>query len=145
MRTLIIGEAPSKNAPDNSPIEGRIGRRLAEFCGLSYEDFLVAFERTNLLEVRQDTKEKGFVFDRKAAAFEAGRIYESLAPDRTIVLLGKRVRDAFGIVKDYFEPHRHPNGSTFYVVSHPSGVNRWWNDPENKEAMRTFLRGGRFF
>lgn len=26
-----------------------------------------------------------------------------------------------------------------YVLPHPSGVNRWWNDPANLEAARAFL------
>lgn len=26
------------------------------------------------------------------------------------------------------------------VVPHPSGINRWWNDPANVEAARSFLR-----
>lgn len=26
------------------------------------------------------------------------------------------------------------------MLPHPSGVNRWWNEPENREAAREFLR-----
>lgn len=139
MRPLIIGEAPSKNEFPPTPIEGRIGRRLASYAGLSFEEFLTRFDRVNLLSVRQDTAEKGFTFDR-VAALESWRIIaRRIKPGQTVLLLGKRVADAVGCVNDYFEPCRLVGGITLYVVPHPSGVSRWWNDEKNKERMRGFM------
>jgi hypothetical protein len=107
---------------------------------MTFEDFLTHFERVNLLQVRQDTKEKGFEFDR-AAAIIAGRILvERVKPGQIVLLLGKRVADAIGVVNDYFMPCV-VNNVEFYVLPHPSGVNRWWNNPDNLKQACAFLRG----
>lgn len=142
MKPLLIGEAPSKNEHPPTPLEGRIGRRLAACAGLSFEEFLERFDRVNLLDVRQDTKEKGFEFDMEKASKSARRMYWTLENGRTIILLGKRVAAAFALPSEYFQPLRWaPVDLTFYVVPHPSGVNRWWNDPANVEKMNAFMRG----
>lgn len=138
-KPLLIGEAPSKNEPLPRPLEGRSGERLARFAGLAWDDYLEKFERTNLLSVRQDTKEKGFEFDHDAAVVRAREIVNAIEPDRVVVLFGKRVAAAFGCVKAYFEVHRLPNGGRMYVVPHPSGVNRWWNDSNNCRRMWQFM------
>lgn len=146
MKPLLIGEAPSKNESLPRPLEGRIGRRLAACAGISFDEYLERFERVNLLDVRQDTKEKGFEFDRWTATKRALEIIPTLKGPRNVVLLGKRVADCFGVVKDWFEPHYLVGNfdayayPILYVVPHPSGVNRWWNDPAHLEQMRTFMR-----
>ncbi len=138
-RVLIIGEAPSKNEPDPKPIEGRIGHRLAAYAGLTFEEFLARTERVNLLDVRQDTAEKGFTFDHTKAVEQARKIIASLEPNRHVILLGKRVARAVGCMKDYFEPCHLENNITLYVVPHPSGINRWYNDPANQNMMERFM------
>lgn len=147
MKILIVGEAPSKNEPLPRPIEGRIGRRLAALAGLSFEEFLARTDRINLLDVRQDTREKGFEFDRWTATKRALEIIPTLKGPRNVILLGKRVADCFGIVKGYFEPHHLDEGNPamfagtiLYVVPHPSGVNRWFNDASNRAKMGEFMR-----
>lgn len=147
MKPLLIGEAPSKNEPLPKPLEGRIGRRLASFAGITFEQYLERFDRINLLEVRQDTKEKGFTFNRETARVSAVALIPRIDRYENVILLGKRVRDAFGIIKEYFEPHHWKHyesglyeGTTIYVVPHPSGVNRWFNDPANREKMSAFMR-----
>lgn len=143
MKPLLIGEAPSKNATHPRPLEGRIGRRLADCAGLSYEAYLEAFERINLLQVRQDTAEKGFEFDMRAARVEAQRLRESgLLRERSVVLLGHRVAEAFNLRgMRYF--HGCPSGmhGMIWVMPHPSGINRWWNEAENCKAACAFMRG----
>lgn len=140
MKTLLIGEAPSKNEPNPRPLEGRVGRRLADYAGISFEDYLERFDRTNLLQVRQDTKEHGFAFNRTEGHLSAIRLQNAFKPGQTVVLLGKRVADCFGAIsKGYFEPYRLQNDVTLFVVPHPSGINRWHNSEENREQMRTFM------
>lgn len=139
MKSLLIGEAPSKNEHPPTPLEGRIGRRLAEYAGISFEDFLERFERMNLLAVRQDTKEKGFEFDADQARINAMRL--DIAPNRTVVLLGHRVARAFGLRNaTYFKLYDGGQGRSLYVIPHPSGVNRWWNDVENQIEAARFMR-----
>lgn len=144
MKPLLVGEAPSKNEVTETPLEGRVGKRLAALCGLTYEQYLERFDRVNLLHVRQDTTEKGFTFDHAAAGHEAHRLYVAgiVAPGRIVLLLGWRVARAFsnGFSKlPYFVEHQH-GGAAFYVLPHPSGVNRYWNDPENVARASEFMR-----
>lgn len=138
MKPLIIGEAPSKNEYPPTPIAGRIGRRLADMAGLTFEDFLEKFERVNLLAVRQDTAEKGFEFDLEYAKTSAMLLSMTLRLRPAVILLGRRVAKAFDLKDDYFAPLTI-NGAPAWIVPHPSGVSRWWNDPENEEKMRTFM------
>lgn len=142
MKPLIVGEAPSKNEVTERPIEGRVGRRLADCCCISLDEFLHRFDRVNLLHVRQDTKEKGFEFDEAAASQEAHRMATTLDfNDRPFVLLlGKRVAAAFGAHANYFEAQHVGTRTTLYVLPHPSGVNRWWNDPENHRKICDFMQ-----
>lgn len=71
---------------------------------------------------------------------------------QVVLLAGLRVARAFGLRmnhKDrpsfsYFEKKifkDQPNQTIFevVVVPHPSGVNRWWNDPQNEARAREFL------
>jgi hypothetical protein len=138
-KPLIVGEAPSKNEIVPTPIEGRVGRRLARCAGLSFDEFIDRFDRMNLLSVRQDTQEKGFVFDSRAAGIVARELRERLEPGRTVLLLGHRVADAFGIKGEYFATFAPPGEAVYYVLPHPSGVNHWWNDPANVEKMNAFM------
>jgi len=139
MKPLIVGEAPSKNEFTERPIEGRVGKRLAGCCGMPLVQFLEHFDRVNLLHVRQDTKEKGFEFDLKAARVEAERLRDGFKEDQIVLLLGGRVAEAFRVHDHYFVETR-VNFARLYIVPHPSGVNRYWNDPANVEKMNTFMR-----
>lgn len=140
MKPLIIGEAPSKNEVTERPIEGRIGRRLAVCAGLSFGDFLHHFDRVNLLHERQEVFGKGFTFDTVAARIEADRLRSSFGREQTVLLLGGRVAEAFGVRDEYFTRHVI-NDANAYLLPHPSGINRWWNDPMNMEKMNVFMRG----
>jgi hypothetical protein len=139
-RPLLVGEAPSKNEHPPTPIEGRIGKRLAGYAGLTFEEFLIHFDRTNLLSVRQDTKEKGFEFDAATARTNAYQLIITLERGRTVILLGKRVAMAFDVPVDYFA-WRNINAFDGWlaVVPHPSGINRWFNDPANNASMTAFM------
>lgn len=55
------------------------------------------------------------------------------------MLLGRRVAAAFGVSAPYFSVARVA-GAAVVVVPHPSGVNHWYNEPENVARMRRFMR-----
>lgn len=117
-------------------MEGRIGKRLASWSGLSFEEYLEAFDRMNLLTVRQDTREKGFEFDHEAArVVAAGMVF---VRGQRVVLLGRRVARAFALTEVYYFPQRLGEADA-YVVPHPSGVNRYFNDPANVKRMEEFM------
>ncbi len=138
MKPLIIGEAPSKNEPTPRPIEGRIGKRLAMYANMPLQRFLDHFDRVNLLAIRQDTAEHGFTFDVKAARVEADKLQREFKRGQVVILLGGRVAEAFGVHDDYFV--ENPLGlAKAYIVPHPSGINRWHNDPANRIRMSVFM------
>ena len=100
------------------------------------------FNRVNLLHVRQDTREKGFEFDGPAAAREASRLWQAELHDgRVVLLLGRRVAWAFGAADTYFEIQHLGTHADVYVLPHPSGINRWFNDRMNKQRIAEFMRG----
>lgn len=138
MKPLIIGEAPSKHGDPDKPIEGKIGNRLAHAGGITFEDYMACFERVNLLHVRQEYSGKGSAFNKAEALEHANKLQKQFVAGRTILLLGKRVAEAFGLNGDYFDVH-FVNDAHVYVIPHPSGVNRWWNDPENRSRMEEFM------
>lgn len=145
MKPLIIGEAPSKNEHPPSPIAGRIGKRLARCADMPFERFLEEFDRVNLLTVRQDAAEKGFTFDLGAARLVAREMRwtvpqfsPSWTEDRFVLLLGQRVASAFDVRMPYLEEFKLHGARTF-ILPHPSGVNRWWNDPLNERRMHDFM------
>ena len=141
MKPLIVGEAPSKNQDPERPVEGRIGKRLANCAGLPYDDFLQHFERVNLLHERQEVNGKGFVFDLHKAHGTAIVICTKLEPGRVVLLLGHRVAKAFGIKTAYFKPQRLQDlfEMTAFVVPHPSSINRWWNSRANVTKAIKFM------
>lgn len=141
MKPLIIGEAPSKNQDPPHPIEGRIGQRLADLSGLTLPEFLAHFDRTNLIHVRQDTAAHGFQFDMPLARRRAEVLAQSFRPNQIVLLLGQRVAMAFGFsnrTQPFVQHHIH--GAEVRIVPHPSGINRWWNEPKNEDAAKVFMR-----
>ena len=140
MKPLIVGEAPGKNGDPSKPIEGRVGARLADCCGLTLDEFLAAFERVNLLDEQPQDSGKGASFDVRQAGRVTRELEKTFAPGQVVLLLGKRVARAFRIsCAEYFDWFAL-NHAQACVVPHPSGVNRWWNEPENELQMRRFMR-----
>lgn len=137
-KILVIGEAPGDVGPPDTPLEGAVGRRIAELAGLSWDDYLALTERRNLLAVNP-----GETWPTAEAAAAGDEMMPQLFSRRTI-LLGQRVARAFGarVPPLQFEPilEGRPDLGKWAVVPHPSGRNRWWNEPENRSAARRFLR-----
>ena len=139
VKPLIIGEQPSKNGNPDTPVSGRIGERLAEFMGITYMEYDMLFERVNLLPIREEYTGSGKEWDAdraKARAIELSAAFES---GQVVLLLGKRASTAFGLSDEYFLRHK-VNGADVYVIPHPSGLNRWYNDESNKLMAQEFLR-----
>lgn len=141
MKPLIIGEAPGKNGDPTKPIEGRVGARLAACAGITFEEFLETFDRVNLLQEQPQDAPKGMTFNVKLAGRAAKDMERSFVLGQTILVLGKRAASAFGLTKvRYFDLWFTPTGAKMYVVPHPSGANRWYNELDNELAMIKFMR-----
>lgn len=147
-RPVLIGEAPGPSREDgDEPLSGRWERRMARVCSAAETDdeaeaWLQQFERRNLLAYYPGSVEgeDGSLFPPDLAAEAADGLREELE-GRLVLLAGKRVARAFGLSKpDYFEPlPRAPApGAVAWVVPHPSGINRWWNEPRNRMLARHF-------
>lgn len=159
-RVLIVGEQPAESGAGSGhfamypmpPISA--GRRLCELTGLEPEAYLSAFSRTNLMLSYQQHW-------RVAAARERAReiLLDEPLRGRTLLLVGRRVRDAFAaVVDERAEDARLQDSCRLYVglrftpdaersltfdaawVPHTSGRNRWWNDEANRARGQKFLR-----
>jgi hypothetical protein len=92
----------------------------------------------NLLGEFPGKAAKGDLFPM-AEGRAAARMVEAFAPHDRLVLLGGNVCRAFGLRLAPLE-RTVRRGRLWLHVPHPSGVNRWWNDPENERAAEAALR-----
>lgn len=142
----LIGEAPGKHGKPGEPaLLGRIGRRLARLMGTNEDQYRWSTRRDNLLP-RWPGKAPGNgsawpvkQARRAARRMEDGGLF-AFGHDRIVVLLGRRVAAAFGFGgAKWFKPFI-VYGVTVVVTPHPSGANRWWNEPANVRRAGRFWR-----
>lgn len=101
--------------------------------------FASSCEHVNLLKRWPGYDRRGSAFPLIGAQRRARLIHESPSPHRARILAGRRVAAAFNLYDfDYFEA-LDVDGHDYVVVPHPSGVNRWWNDPGNRSRARVFF------
>lgn len=145
MKPLLVGQAPGPRSDPAEPLSGRCGARLAELCGLELPDFLARFDRVNLIKEFPGKAGKGDAFPMAEARANAINVLKPslVHPWKrpiAVVLLGGNVCRAF------FYPPPRPLVWVpsllfrFSCCPHPSGVNRWWNDPANVRAAQKFWR-----
>jgi len=147
-QTIFIGQAPSSSTRGSKTAFGdsQSGRRLAQLMGLTLEEMHERFEFANLVlrypGPGDSNHPRGDHFPMATARRKAARMQGRLA-GRTVVLVGKNVRDAFRLLGEYFETgvaFLPRNGAfTYFVIPHPSGISRWWNQPANVERARRFF------
>ena len=107
--------------------------------GVTYEQ-LMAMERVNVLEWFPGTAAgTGDRFPMAEAKIRAGEIARAHRGERAM-LLGRAVAAAFGVRADYLQARAHDVFEEVVVVPHPSGLNRWWNDPNNERMARRKLK-----
>ncbi len=110
------------------------GGRLARILGLSKTEYLRRFDRVNLCRSHWDLNEA------------RGVVHQVMRERDKIVLLGSKVRYAFAMEdQQYFTRLTETlvDGqppTTFYVLPHPSGRCRAWDDPRSTEQARLLLR-----
>ena len=161
---LLLGESPAagtQHDPESwlAPGSSSSADRLLKFTGYTEDEYLDTFARDNLLHYLPRRSGKGRNFPLSRAKRQVERIFrDRWAPNQRIVMLGRRVASAFdwvqwdrriGLIQHsevrYLKWYRVMNkwGRVIRaaVVPHPSGVNRWWNDANNRRRARTFFLG----
>jgi uracil-DNA glycosylase len=143
-KPIIVGQAPARGRDEAPAFTSASGARLAKLAGVGTtgEDLQKYFETMNLTSRYGGKQGKGDRFDLAAARSTAGNLLEWLAgqeQSRTVLFMGRGVAKAFGFgKKQYLEPWVW-KFHTLVVFPHPSGVNRWWNDPWNVHAAERML------
>jgi len=141
-RVLLVGQAPSRTSDPSRPLEqSQSGRRLLRLSGLQPEQFKRTFEMMNLLDCWPGAAKTGDLFPMPEARLFAERMLPSLA-GRRVILLGPAVAEAFRVRAPLLR--WLPGGrlaSAWAIFPHPSGVSRYWNDPERVREASYFLAG----
>ena len=130
MRPLLVGEVNPYGVDPAFALyplpEHASGWRLCAILGMSFGEYLSAFNRVNLCSGR---------WSIRAARAEARVIAAS--PDHdAVVLLGAKVCAAFGV---QFKPFQRTG--RYAVLPHPSGRCRLWNDKASVVRARRLIKG----
>jgi len=109
---------------------GGTRRRLAELLGVDVPDLMAEVLWLNLWEY-PGTKTERYV----------QLVEEATQPGDVVWLLGRRVQRAFGLPQEpALTTIERSAGSTMLCLPHPSGLNRWWNDPDHVDDATIVLR-----
>ena len=144
-RPLLVGQAPGPNTDPLRPLypasRSSTGGRLAQFMGLSPEEYLERFDRVNLLSEFPGKSGVEDKFPLYQARVAAGAI-RPLVRDRVVVLIGRGVARAWGgevATAEFLSWVTCPHfGTRLACVPHASGRNHWYNKSENREAVLLF-------
>jgi uracil-DNA glycosylase len=148
MRLLFVGQAPSRETDLKPPFTGKCGRFLAELLGTTQEQMLLDHDFINVLDRWPGKGIGGDKFPMREARVAADQKL-LLLRDRHAVLLGANVARAFGIASfcygNWYNICRKLDDrivvvATVTIVPHPSGVNRYYNDPTKRLIVAKFLR-----
>lgn len=136
-RVVLVGEAPARSAgvlPPDMALTGYTGRRIARWAGVSDGRYMGTTERWNLLD-------EAPVSWPVALAKNRADNLEALTRGRRVILVGTRVAEAFGFHWPPFTwgPPDELGGRLAWIP-HPSGRNRYYNDPANVALAEGFLR-----
>lgn len=144
-RVLIVGQAPGRQAVGMEPwIHTRSGQRLAAMLGVPTSELLSVVDGANILD-RPPVDRGGFAPGYRPAV-EAGERLLVAHANRRIVACGRAVAWALGCRHRpaLLTSHlcRLVDGSerTIALLPHPSGANRWWNDPLRRDQATRWLR-----
>jgi hypothetical protein len=143
----LLGEAPARKFEGQPPFSSSSGDFLTKLIGMPVR---VMFDCANILDYWPGSAGKGSKFPMGEAQKEL-RLWKVDGEflGRRVILAGSRVAKAWGApagqILTWNKADAHCDA--FAVLPHPSGVNRWWNDPQNRENAKFFLmeelkRGG---
>lgn len=139
-RVLVVGHSPPRGRAGRPALVGtQTGERLARLCGLpDSEALLDYFALTNLIPYHLDR------FDPRIAALHAPALHERIIDGGydAVVCLGIGLYCAAADAKPAPLYHGVAGAGDWwwFVSPHPSGRNRYWNDPLQRRRGEAFWR-----
>jgi hypothetical protein len=140
LKPLLVGELNPYGADPKFALypfpRGAAGDRLCRLImGLSGGEYMARFDRVNLCAGRWSVRD---------ARAMANRLSREAEERPAIVLLGRKVSDAFGIEYEPFTVKRGRERAgawrtTVVVLPHPSGLCRTWNETGAIDRARAAL------
>lgn len=145
MGVIVYGQAPGKNSPPGAaPFSGgRTGALLEELAGVPLDVLQREWTFVNVLPHYPGSAPSGVgdAFPMSEARAQALAISDTWVSGDRIVLCGRNVARSFGWTSlPYLSWERGPFDIAISVFPHPSGLNRWWNDLDNRVEAAMFLR-----
>jgi hypothetical protein len=136
MKPIFVGE--SLSSLGGAPLRGRAGKLLASVAGIGEDELFRLADAVNLLGgvQRKQDRGKGRTFDVAEAEKCAERLLKVVGSRRPLILLGRRVARAFGIVRR----EAVWRDGRFAGIPHPSGIVYWWNLAKNRREAAKLLR-----
>ena len=131
---LLVGQAPGPRHPRAHPAT-QSHVRLARLVGVTPAVLAARAAWVNVLPTFPGARPGGDAFPRVLAR-QAAQDFPLMA---TTLLLGQQVARAFSLPPCYFL-WQNFRGCRVAVVPHPSGRNRYWNDPARVAHAAAFLR-----
>lgn len=134
---ILIGvDDPYQKTPLQPDIIGSSGNKLWAMTGMTMPHYVNRFERINLWEVGEQR-------DWRIGRARARGILEGAnkIAGTFIICLGRDVAEAFGIHNRRKMKFIELKQNVWVAhLPHTSGLNRWYNSAENKEAATEFMR-----
>lgn len=141
MKHRLYGQAPSRDSI--IPFSGASGRALASRMGLPNHGMLHdLYVIENVIDYWPGTNGKGDRFPIDEARENATAMRSRWTQYDRVLIVGLGTAKAFGLGGKLLPLIWHPidDGTLLAIVPHPSGVNRYWNDPLNEARANAFLR-----
>lgn len=124
-----IGPNPNPHAKGYWHYDRGAALHLMELCGRP-----VPFYNLYAREPREWSRERA-----ASAARRFVRAYSHRAV--AVLMLGTKVCSAFGVTRpEWLRTYDIGDGMEGVAVPHPSGLNRWYNDPANRRRAEMVLR-----
>lgn len=157
-KPILIGEAPEKDARSDCPLypyppQSSGGKLYSMSPFTNRKAFIKSCYRLNLLAEYPGDGDKLWTWPKERARHCAMNLKGSgLVSDRRVVLVGAKVASAFDLPLGFgpdtinvLQWYEWPFGGyskdfTVAIMPHPSGLNRWYNDPVNRMRTEEFLR-----
>lgn len=147
-RALIVGEAPGERTRTDCPLfpwpRESGGGRLLAISGMTPRDFLIAFDRVDLLAAwpgREWNRDAAY----RAEVAAAYHLEQAAATGQRLVLCGRRVQRAFGEPIASAPTHRWHvvRGASVAAIPHPSGRSPVYNKASERALAARTLREAR--